>query len=139
MSRFPTELLLRSVCTQEEKRAFCTDFRALIPLFRAYRREEIDIQTFANGISEDHFPFLFDAISSSMGEDDWNIAQKGHSYILNTDPNHVVLRKLLELQFLWCFRQRYSISLLKNYFEALLEGEEHCESNEEILQDIFSC
>ena len=138
MSRFSTEILLRSVCTQEEKRALCTDFQALPPLFRAYRREEIDIQTFAKSISRDHFPFLFDAISSLMGERDWNIEKKGHSYILNTDPNHVVLRKLLELQFFWCVRQRCSISLLKIYFEALLEGEEHDESNEEILQDIFS-
>ena len=138
MSRFSTEKLLRSVCTQEEKRALCTDFQALIPLFRAYRRKEIDLQTFANGISEDHFPFLFDAISSSKGEDDWKIEKKGHSYILNTDPNRVVLRKLLELQFFWCVRQRCSIRLLKNYFKALLEGEEYDESNGEILQDIFS-
>ena len=51
----------------------------------------------------------------------------------DTDPNHVVLRKQLEVPCFGCVRQRYSIGLLQAYFEELLEGEEYHESISELI------
>ena len=137
MSLFSTELLLRSVCAPEEKDSLCSTFAFLIPLLRAYRKEEIDIQTFKDSIPQTQFPFLYDAIPALIEAREWQIVKKTEQYILDADPSQVVLRKMLEIQFFCCFRQKDSMGLLRAYFEALLEGAEYSKNSHERVKNMF--